>query len=57
MTTRKRRQPSPDFKLPPPYNPVTGEHADLGKKGPIPAVALMQVIQEDTHDNYLVCRG
>ena len=57
MTERKRRQPTPGFKLPHPYNPMTGQYADLGKKGPSPVVALMQVIEEDTYDNYLVCRG
>lgn len=57
MTIRKRRQPTPGFNLPPPYNPVTGHYADLGKKGPVPVVAMMQVVEADTHPNYLVCRG
>lgn len=56
---RKRRQPAPHFKMPgAPFNPATGENALLGQypnKGT--TLALFQVIEEDTHDNYVVCRG
>ena len=57
MTIRKRRQPTPHFKLPPPYSPVTGEDAALSSKGIFPFVAMMQVAAEDTHQNYVICRG
>ena len=57
MTIRKRRQPTPGFKLPPPYSPVTGEHAPLSAQGVFPYVAMMQVAAEDTHKDYVICRG
>ena len=57
MTIRKRRTPTPDFRLPPPYQPITGERAPLLADGDYPYCAMMQVATEDTHDNYLVCRG
>jgi hypothetical protein len=43
--------------MPMPFNPLTGEHATLAQKGFFSYCAMMQVIEEDTHDNYLVCRG
>jgi len=52
-----KRIPAPHFKTPPPYNPMTGEKAPLGKKVDLTRCAMMQVCEEDTHDNYLVCRG
>lgn len=64
MTLRKRKNPTPNFKMPPPYNPMTGERADLIARGVVSRVAMMQVIgddetvaNEDTHDNYVICRG
>ena len=56
---RKKRQPAPFFRQPgAPFNPATGQHAQLG---PLPSkgttLALFQVVEEDTHDNYVVCRG
>ena len=57
MTIRKRRQPTPGFGLPPPYQPITGERAKLIVQGLFPYCALVQVAAEDTHDDYVVCRG
>jgi hypothetical protein len=57
MTIRKRRQPTPYFKLPPPYSPVSGETAALDWTGIFPFVAMMQVAKEDVHKNYVICRG
>jgi len=57
MTIRKRRQPTPHFKLPPPYQPITGERASLMAKGDYPYCAMMQVAAEDTHADYVICRG
>lgn len=54
---RKRRRPTPNFKIPPPYNPIQGENANLRQDGISPFCAMMQVSEEDTHDNYVVCRG
>lgn len=57
MTLRKRRQPTPDFRLLPPYQPITGERAPLLAPGVHPYCAMMQVAVADTHDNYVICRG
>jgi len=57
VTIRKRRQPTPGFRLPPPYNPFTGEHAPVKLEGTFPYCALMQVAAEDTEDDYVICRG
>ena len=54
---RKRRQPTPHFRLPPPYQPITGEQAPLMVPGVHPHCAMMQVAAEDTHVNYVICRG
>jgi hypothetical protein len=54
---RKQKQPTAHFKMPPPYSPMTGEHAELLVPGVKPYCAMMQVAAEDTHDNYVVCRG
>ena len=41
-----------------PLDAVTGQHAPIGETaGPPTYVAMMQVIEEDTHDDYVVCRG
>ncbi len=57
MTIRKRRNPTPGFGIPPPYQPMTGERAQLMAPGQHPHCAMMQVAAEDTHDNYVICRG
>jgi hypothetical protein len=54
---RKRRQATPDFKLPSPYQPLTGEQAPLQMQGVFPYVAMMQVAAEDTERDYVLCRG
>ncbi len=57
MTLRKRRQPTPGFRLPPPYHPITGERAPLKTEGVSPYCAMMQVAAEDEHEDYVICRG
>lgn len=57
MTIRKRRQPTPGFRLPPPYQPITGERASLVTPGVFPYAAMMQVAAKDTHQDYVICRG
>lgn len=54
---RKRKQGTPAFKLPAPFNPVTGGHAELIKSGVFPYVAMMQVAAPDTERDYVLCRG
>ncbi len=54
---RKRASPAPRFRQPAPYNPISGQHAELGRHGILSRVAMMQVISADTHANYVVCRG
>jgi hypothetical protein len=54
---RKRRRPTPDFQIPPPFNPISGEYQDLRNLGLTPYCALMQVAAEDTYDDYVICRG
>lgn len=54
---RKQRRPTPNFKIPPPYNPIAGEQASLRQEGESPFCAMMQVAAEDTYDNYVICRG
>lgn len=57
MTIRKHKNPTPHFRLPPPYSPVTGQEAPLSSRGVYPYVAMMQVAKTDVHQNYVVCRG
>ena len=57
MVFRKRKSPTPHFKIPPPYEPMAGETAALQMTGIYPHCALMQVVEADTHCNYVVCRG
>ena len=64
---RKPRKPAPFFRMPgAPFNPATGERAPLGRyatRGT--TLATFQVIgdfppspeHQDTHANYIVCRG
>ena len=54
---RKRKQPTPHFKQPPPYEPISGQQAPLDFQGVFPYVAMMQVAKADTHEDYVVCRG
>lgn len=57
MAFRRRRQPTPFFRMPPPYQPITGERETLRAKGDYPYCAMVQVAAADTHDNYVICRG
>jgi hypothetical protein len=57
MTFRKRRQPAPSFKMPPPYQPMTGERAQMMTPGNNPFCALFQVAATDDKVNYVICRG
>lgn len=54
---RKRRTPSPGFRLPPPFQPLTGERAPLDVAGVYAHCAMMQIAAEDTHEDYVICRG
>jgi hypothetical protein len=57
MVFRKRKNPTPDFKLPPPYQPMSGQRAALQVPGIFPYCVLMQVAAEDEYDDYVLCRG
>ena len=54
---RKRRRPTPEFKIPPPFNAMRGDNDDLQLFGEFPYCAMMQVACEDIYENYVVCRG
>ena len=54
---RKRKNPTPNFRMPPPFSPMTGENATLQVPGVFPYSALVQVAAEDIYDNYVLCRG
>lgn len=54
---RKRKRPTPQFKIPSPFNPIQGENANLRQDGTAPYCAMMQVAAEDTYTNYVICRG
>lgn len=54
---RKRRRPTPGFKVPSPFNPIQGENANLRQDGVSPFCAMMQVAAEDIYDEYVICRG
>lgn len=54
---RKHRNPTPGFRMPPPFQPMTGTHAALQVPGVFPHCVLMQVAAEDTEDEYVLCRG
>jgi hypothetical protein len=54
---RKRKRPTPGFKIPSPFNPIQGENANLRQDGTSPYCAMMQIVAEDTYDDYVVCRG
>ena len=53
---RKKATPAPAFKQPAPYSPVTGGHAPLGVPGITTRLTMAQVIEDDTHDDYVVCQ-
>ncbi|MCE5268721.1 MAG: hypothetical protein LLG00_12635 [Planctomycetaceae bacterium] len=58
MPLRRRKSPAPFFKQLPAFNPVTGQFAPIGNaKGPQTRLALFQVVEDDTYDNYVLCRG
>ena len=57
MNFRKRRRPTPHFKIPSPFNPITGGFGELEVEGVYPYCAMMQVAADDTYDDYVVCRG
>ena len=54
---RKRRRPTPNFRMPNPFNPISGDQANLRQDGTAPFCAMMQVAAEDTYDDYVICRG
>ena len=54
---RKRRRPTPFFKVPSPYNPIQGDQANLRQDGTSPFCAMMQVASADVYDDYVICRG
>jgi len=54
---RKRKSPTPHFKLPSPFNPIQGENANLRQDGVSPFCAMFQVAAEDTYADYVICRG
>lgn len=54
---RKRRRPTAHFKIPPPFNALHGENANLRQEGTSPFCAMMQIAAEDTYDDYVICRG
>ncbi len=57
MAFLKRRRPTPGFGIPPPFSPITGEHADLRTTGRFPWCAMVQIAGKDTRDDYVICRG
>jgi len=57
MTVRKRRNFTHGFRLPPPFDPTTGEQEQLHYAGIHPHCAMMQIAAEDTHCDYVICRG
>lgn len=54
---RKIRRPTPHYKIPPPFNPITGGNADLQVDGAYPYCSMMQIAEEDTYEHYVICRG
>ncbi len=57
MTIRQPKNSTSHFGLPHPFLPQTGERASLMVEGDYPYCAMMQVVEADTHCNYVVCRG
>jgi hypothetical protein len=54
---KKRRRPTPEFKIPYPVHPIGAQYADLAAQGLFPYCAMMQVAKEDVHRDYVICRG
>lgn len=54
---RKKRRPTPNFQIPPPFNAMRGDHDDLQLHGDWPYCAMMQIACEDKYENHVVCRG
>lgn len=54
---RKRRRPTPNFQIPPPYDPIRGDFAELENDGIYPYCAMVQIAKEDVYEDYVVCRG
>jgi hypothetical protein len=54
---RKIRRPTPDFKIPTPFNAMRGGFDDLQTNGVFPYCTMMQVACEDKYGDYVVCRG
>jgi hypothetical protein len=64
MTERKLASVAPRYRQPSSYNPFTGKYAILGREGILSRCAMMQIVgddeteaNEDTHDDYVFCRG
>lgn len=57
MVKRYRKVSAPGFNVPTPHKPTTGEYQKLVVEGIHPSCAMMQVAAEDTHDDYVICRG
>lgn len=54
---RKRRRPTPNFKIPPAYNPLDGQYSNLQQVGTSAYGSVMQVAAEDIYEDYVICRG
>jgi hypothetical protein len=52
---KKRRAVAPGFRLPPPYNPLAGQHKGLAQPTDPSRITTMRV--KEIHDDYLVCEG
>ena len=52
----RRRSNYPLNKTVMPFNPATGKFTGLAPER-VRGIGMMQVIEADTHDNYVVCRG
>ena len=52
---KKRRAVAPGFRLPPPFNPLTGQHKGLAQPTDPSRITTMRV--KEIHDDYLVCEG
>ncbi len=52
---KKRRPVAPHFRVPPPFNPLTGERKFLQQPPDLPRVTTMRV--KEIYDDYLVCEG
>ncbi|MFA7177764.1 MAG: hypothetical protein WC114_10985, partial [Smithellaceae bacterium] len=52
---KKRRAVAPGFRLPPPFNPLAGQHKGLAQPTDPSRITTMRV--KEIHDDYLVCEG